>query len=256
MPAVKLTDTTTPNAAVTNPDDDTWRLSIPAGPAGQYRLAQLDDYSPLSRKRFPWQAPLTLSLQARASSETIPGTWGFGLWNDPFSLSLGFGGGIRRLPNLPQIAWFFFASEHNHLSLQDDLPANGPLAMTFSSTRLPPALLALTSPALPLLALPPAARLIRRLTSSLIRQDAVALSVSATEWHTYALTWKPNGVTFQVDGEIILETTMAPKPPLGLVLWLDNQYAAFPPNGRLGYGTLSVDSPRWIEIKTLKISTN
>ena len=58
---------------------EAYRLSIPAGPANKYRLAQLDDYTQNQRSRFPWRAPLRLSLSARTSSDSIPGTWGFGL---------------------------------------------------------------------------------------------------------------------------------------------------------------------------------
>src|SRR5512139_912562 len=61
-----------------------WRLEIPAGSAGHYRLAQLDDYSGRPRWKFPWRAPFRLALRARASASEIPGTWGFGLWNNPF----------------------------------------------------------------------------------------------------------------------------------------------------------------------------
>jgi hypothetical protein len=88
-----------------------YRLSIPSGKANQYRLAQLDDYTQLRRKEFPLRAPVSLSLSARTSSESIPGTWGFGLWNDPFGLSLGFGGTPWRLPALSNAAWFFGASQ-------------------------------------------------------------------------------------------------------------------------------------------------
>jgi len=119
----------TPEASVTPLKVGAWRLEFPPGPQGRYRLAQLDDYSHQSRKSFPWQPPVTLSLQARVSAPALPGTWGFGLWNDPFSLSLGFGG----------------------------------------------------------------------------------------------------------------------------VLWIDNQYAAFPPDGRLSYGTLASPESEWLEIRLLEI---
>ena len=69
------------------------RLSIPAGAAGEYRLAQLDDTQHLPRSEFRWQSPCILELRARVSAADLPGTWGFGLWNDPFSASLGVGGG-------------------------------------------------------------------------------------------------------------------------------------------------------------------
>ncbi len=94
-------------------------LSIPAGKADQYRLAQLDDYAQLRRGQFPLHAPRGLRLSARTSSGSIPGTWGFGFWNDPFGLSLGFGGNPFRLPVLPNAAWFFGASDENYLSFQD-----------------------------------------------------------------------------------------------------------------------------------------
>ena len=254
MSALKLSSSSTPSAHITQPNAETWRLQISAGQVGQYRLAQLDDYTKLSRTRFPWRPPVTLAFRARASAETIPGTWGVGLWNDPFSISFGFGGGVRRLPALPQAAWFFFASEHNYLSLQDALPAHGPLAAIFRSSRIPPALLALGAPALGLLAWSPAARLLRRLARPLIKQDAVVLSIAATEWHNYEMVWRRAGVEFRVEGETVLETQIAPQPPLGLVLWIDNQYAAFPPSGKLSFGSLATESTCWIEIKDLRIS--
>src|SRR5512142_1378154 len=78
-----------------------WRLEIPPGPAGRYRLAQIDDYGGLSRKLLPWQAPVKLRLRARASAADIPGTWGFGFWNDPFAMGIIKGVEMLRLPALP-----------------------------------------------------------------------------------------------------------------------------------------------------------
>ena len=82
----------TPGASALLTATGTWRLEIPAGPAGTYRVAQLDDYAHLPRLRFPWRSDteqvLRLSLEARLSAPELPGTWGFGWWNDPFSLVL------------------------------------------------------------------------------------------------------------------------------------------------------------------------
>ena len=102
-----------------------YRLSIPAGAADTYRLAQLDDYVRTRRSRFPLRHPIRLTLSARTSSEAIPGTWGFGLWNDPFGLSLGFGGNPFRLPTLPNAVWFFGASTESYL-----LPSDSPTGET------------------------------------------------------------------------------------------------------------------------------
>ncbi|HEY9819007.1 MAG TPA: hypothetical protein V6D20_24830, partial [Candidatus Obscuribacterales bacterium] len=52
-----------------------------------------------------------------------------------------------------------------------------------------------------------------------------------------------------VDGQTVLDTSVTPRGPLGLVLWIDNQYAAFPPDGRLKYGFSASPKPAWIELK-------
>ena len=228
-----------------------WRFLLPAGTANRYRLAQLDDYRDLARRRFQHQAPRRLSLRARASAVDIPGTWGFGLWNDPFSMGLLTGQGLLRLPALPNTAWFFFASPPNYLSLRDDLPAQGGLAATFQSPAWANALLPLGVLLLPLMALPPAARLLRRLGRQFVRQSAVKLPADPTQWHDYALQWKRDRASFQVDGSTILETEVAPCNRLGLVIWIDNQYLSFGPDGRLRYGLLANPEQNWIEISEL-----
>jgi len=229
-------------------------LQIPAGPAGRYRLAQLDDYTHLKRRDFPWYPPFTLTVRARASHTTFRGTWGFGLWNDPFGFSLGFGAG-QRLPTLPNAAWFFFASPPNYLSLRDDLPAQGNLAATFRSPRWPSIWLTLAMPLIPLYLLPPAARLLRRLGAHFIHQEAVQLPLDPTQWHEYSLEWQSNEVTFYVDGSQVLLTPISPQPPLGKVIWIDNQYAAFPPRGRPAFGTLPTHEPAWIEVEDTSLTS-
>jgi hypothetical protein len=299
-----------------SPTADGWRMEIPAGPRGGYRLAQLDDYGRavtyhymhLPRRAFYWNPPLTpreprgvaLSLRARASDSNLPGTWGFGLWNDPFGFAIGFGGTARRLPALPNTAWFFHASPENHLSLQEAqlrhlhpvrlhlrrckragsppgrdglpqvqasnplagrenaqgdgsrqvIPANGFFAGTFRSPRWSSLLLAPGLLALPLLALRPVSRLLRRLASQIVCQDAAAVRVDVTQWHEYTLSWLCEAARFEVDGKVILTTPLAPHGPLGLVIWIDNQYAAWRPDGSLGYGTLE-NPAAWLEISDL-----
>jgi len=249
---IELTSRHTPGANVSQ-TADSWRMDIPAGPRGGYRLAQLDDYMHLPRRAFPWDSPLTLSLRARLSASNLPGTWGFGLWNDPFGFAIGFGGTRRRLPALPNAAWFFHASLENYLSLLIDTPANGFFSGTFRSPRRPSPLLAPALLALPFLALRPASRLLRRLASRLVRQDGSAVSVDVTQWHEYSICWQIGAVLFFVDGAEILRTPLAPRGPLGLVLWIDNQYAAWRPDGRLGYGTLA-NPAAWLEFENIVAS--
>jgi hypothetical protein len=252
-----LRPTTTPGSKAVLEGAAIWRLELPSGPKGNYRLAQLDDYAALDRAGFAWQAPCSLSLEARTgTSAAIPGTWGFGLWNDPFSLSLGMEGGVRRFPALPNAAWFFFASPPNYLSFRDDLPAVGNLAMTFSSPRWPTVILAAAVPLLPLAAIPAFARILRRLARRFILQDSFPLSINPAEWHHFRIDWQSGGVTFLIDGVRVLQTNISPNGRLGVVIWIDNQYAALPPDGRLRYGTLENQERAWIEIKNFQATAS
>jgi hypothetical protein len=253
-------------------------LSIPSGKADNYRLAQLDDYATLTRREFPHRS-LTVSLSARTSSDSIPGTWGFGLWNDPFGLSLGYGGTPFRVPALPNAVWFFGASEENYLSFREPLrperstaqtkgvssnsasstgfaknaqpsdlrevPANGFLAHSFRSPKFH-TLLVLAG-----LALPFSRKMTRRLMSKVIAEDGIQLGIDPTDWHRYSLEWREKRVSFEVDDARVFESAVSPNPPLGTVIWIDNQYAAFTPEGRIGFGILENPEPAWLEVKDI-----
>ena len=251
--SIELESRSTPGASVQTLAPGHWRLSIPPGPAGRYRWAQLDDYLRLPRSALLWWPPVCLSLRARASHAALPGTWGFGFWNDPFNASLGLGGAARRLPALPNAAWFFYASPPNYLSLRDSLPAQGFLTATFASPAVPAPILALAALALPLLAWSPTAGLLRRLARRLVREDAARLALDPTAWHSYQLERGADSVRFSVDGAICFESAVAPRLRLGLVLWIDNQYAAFPPSARLRLGTLPNPEPAWLELAGVAI---
>jgi len=230
-----------------------WRLSIAAGPPGYYRLAQLDDYSGRTRGDFLWKPPVRLDLRARVSQPDLPGTWGFGFWNDPFNASMGLGGSSRRLPALPNAAWFFFASPANYLSLRDDRPAQGFLAATYSSPAVPAPLLGMLLVGLPLLGWSASARYLRRLARRSIHDDSCLVETDVAQWHTYGLAWHEDRVHFFVDGDECFATDVVPHPPLGLVLWIDNQYAALPPAGRLRFGTLANPRSAWLEMTSITV---
>ncbi|MCC6569376.1 MAG: hypothetical protein IT315_09075 [Anaerolineales bacterium] len=263
-----LTPHITPNARIDEIERG-WRLSIPAGNANAYRNAQLDDYSRLSRRRFPHRFPLRLSLLARTSSDSIPGTWGFGLWNDPFGMSLGFGGNPFRLPALPNAVWFFGASKENYLSFQNEprperseerklrraqskgaqreVVANGFMAQTFRSPIFNPLLI------LAGMAFPFSRKMTRRMLGSIIGEDGVAVGVDVAEWHRYSLRWEKKRVSLEVDNVEVFESAVSPNPPLGLVIWIDNQYASFTPDGKIGFGVLANPEPAFLEIRELEI---
>lgn len=265
---MKVTPRHSPGASVSATSNG-WRLEVPAGDASAFRLAQLDDYGGLPRRRYPARPPVTMSLRARASSDSIPGTWGFGFWNDPFGMSLGFGSERFRLPALPNAVWFFHASKENYLSFSDPStsgldtastiarpaqpsaqgkPGNGFLAQTFRSPTFDLRLL------LTALLFPFSRRAARRQLSQVIREDGVRLQADPTGWHLYRLEWSPKRVVCEVDNVRVLETSVSPRPPLGLVIWIDNQFAAFTPQGKIGSGVLPSLEPAWLEITDLKIN--
>jgi hypothetical protein len=241
------------DARVLNLAEGNWHLEIPANSKRGYRLAQLDDHGSLQRRNFPWKPPLTLSLQARLSSQEIPGTWGFGFWNDPFSFLLSFSKVVPRFPTLPDAAWFFHASPHNYLSFRDDLPANGFLAASFSSLKVPWILLVFASPTIALALTSQTAQVPRKLLRRAVQQDASLIHTDVTRWHEYSMEWDIGHVKFFLDGESIMQTDITPRGPLSLVIWIDNQYAALPPNFRLRYGTLPNPKPAWMEIRGFSI---
>ena len=271
MPYTKLTPRFTPDARVEEISrGSAYRLSIHAGAAQKYRLAQIDNYTKNRRSRFPLRFPLSLRLSARVSSDSIPGTWGFGLWNDPFGLSLGFGGNPFRLPALPNALWLFGASEESYLSFKEPLrtkqrhaiAANGFIAQTFRAPKFH-LLLILVG-----LAFPFSRKLTRRMLGKVIDEDGLQLSdhevqqqaigvqsqgVDPTQWHRYRLEWRDRRVRFEVDDIQVFESSVSPRPPLGLVIWLDNQYAAFTPEGKIGFGVLENPGPAWLEIKELEV---
>jgi hypothetical protein len=259
-------------------DSGHYRLSVSSGKGDRYRLAQLDDYAKKPRGKFPHRAPVSLSLSARASSDSIPGTWGFGFWNYPFGMSLPFQGTGLRLPALPNAVWFFGASEENYLSFKSNLrpersgaqskgevPANGFIAQSFRSPGFHPLLIPAG------LALPFSRKTTRRLMNRVIGEDGIQVwsptgrrqtqerdpglhKADPTQWHRYRLDWRKEGVAFEVDGTLVFESQVTPKPPLGLVIWVDNQYAAFTPEGKIGFGVLENPEPVWVEVKEIAVS--
>jgi hypothetical protein len=87
-----------------------------------------------------------------------------------------------------------------------------------------------------------------------------ALSISEAEvpaemtgWHTYTVEWGVKHALFQVDGKVLLDCQTPPRGPLGLVIWLDNQYLVATPWGRLRYGLLATPGEQWLEVEWVEL---
>jgi hypothetical protein len=240
---------------VTGSIDKGYHLGLPVLPAKKYGLAQVDDYTHFARRKFSHQPLLRIQLEARVSGNALPGTWGFGLWNDPFSFSIGGGGMVRALPVMPNAAWFFYGSQENCLSLRDDQPSSGFHAKTFCSPRLPAILSLLAVPGLPFLFWPAAVRLLRRMARRLIKEAAVPIEVRVDSWHVYELIWQADQVIFSINQKTLLDTNVSPQGRLGLVIWIDNQYFRLDPDGKVGFGFLDVPVEQWLEIRGLSVTS-
>ncbi len=215
----------------------------------RYCNAQLDDYAGLPRSRFPNRPPLRLTVRARFShpAGVLSGTAGFGFWNDPFLMT------DLRLPALPRALWFFYAGPPSDMRLAAATPGWGWKAASLDM--LQPGAVA----ALPLAALAAPAmlssRLYYRLWPFFERRFAIAetlLTASLTDWHEYVLDWQTQQATFGVDGRTVL-VAPAPSGPLGLVIWIDNQYLAVHPSGWLRHGLVAKNATQWLEIDDLSL---
>ena len=94
----------------------------------------------------------------------------------------------------------------------------------------------------------------RRKLRPRIQEDAGAVTTDARDWHIYQIEWNETSTAFTVDGRIILTTRLAPQPPLGLIIWIDNQFAAFDPQGRIAWGVEDCPTESWLEIADLTVN--
>ena len=226
------------------------RLYNVAADSRAYTNAQLDDYQGLARRDFLWRPPLRLSLRARFShpAAALSGTAGFGFWNDPF-LMTGW-----RWPALPRALWFFFASSPSDMALAYDMPGWGWKAAVIDATRLAGLR---WLPLAPVLA--PAMRsraIYRRLWPHVQRDLGIAearVAGEITVWRRYEIVWGDRGTDFFVDGQPVLQGAPSPRGPLGLVIWIDNQYLIVHPTGRLEHGILPLPHTQWLEIDAVAL---
>jgi hypothetical protein len=62
----------------------------------------------------------------------------------------------------------------------------------------------------------------------------------------------PQRTCFSIDGGPVFEAPLSPRSRLGLVIWIDNQYAALPPDGSLRFGALPASEPAWLEVREVQ----
>jgi hypothetical protein len=236
----------TPGGGRVERDGPVQRLAV--GPVVRgYADAQLDDYAGLRRGRFRWCAPARLRVRARLSAGAR-GTAGFGFWNNPFGPQAGW-------PALPDAVWFFYASPPNAMELVPGVPGDGWKAAVVHAAR--PGAPAWGLPVVAALAwarltgrTARAGRWLQRLTGA---HEAV-LAADPADWHAYEIDWGRDAAVFCVDGAEVLRAPGPPRGPLGLVIWIDNQYAVVTPRGVLGGGIVALESEQWLELEELTVA--
>src|SRR5258707_7901707 len=252
---------TCPGGGTLETAESALRLVLPSAEPGRYSYAQIDDYSGLRLRRFPWRPPLRMEVRARASHPVLPadgtatdapqralqGTAGFGFWNYPLTAA----GGI---PRLPDAVWFFAASPPSNMALVPGSPGNGGKAQVVHAHR--PGALLVGLPAAGAVGWArltgreaAAARWIQRLTGT----QEVVLGAELTEWHEYALEWRGGGGGLLGGGAPAVAAPAPPPGPLGFVAWIDNQYAVATPRGALRFGTLA-SGREWLALDWLRIT--
>jgi hypothetical protein len=233
------------------------RLVVRQGEHSLYSNAQIDDYAGRPRSQFLHTPPLVLTLRARFShgpatrdAPGLRGTAGFGFWNDPFMMT------DPRPPALPRALWFFYASPPSDMKLDLATPGWGWKAATIDALRPSAIGPALAAPLLvPLMNFP---WVYRRAWPAIQRRLRIAeslVSAGMTGWHTYGIEWGTGPTQgrcrFLVDSALVLDAP-APRGPLGLVIWCDNQYMVVQPWGRLAHGVLETGE-QWLEVEDIDV---
>lgn len=212
-----------------------------------YTNAQIDDYQYSRRHNFSWRPPLTFSIRARFS-EQVTGTAGFGFWNDPFMMT------GARWPTLPRAIWFFYSAPPSNMALAQGIRGWGWKAATIDAWRWSFLALAPVAPiALPLMRLRLLYRLLWPIAQRAIHVSEAHITAPMTDWHVYTLVWSVKQARFLVDDTLILSCTTPPSGPLGLVIWLDNQYMEITPQGRFRHGLVSKEARQWMIVDWLQI---
>jgi hypothetical protein len=209
-----------------------------------YSNAQLYDYANRPRAALPCTPPVRMTIRARFShsADELRGTAGFGFWNQPIMPG-------QKLPRLPRNVWFFFGSRPSNMAFAYGVPGFGWKAATLDTTRLPFLMLAPTAPlGVLLMRVPLLYKLLYPTAQWAIGAREMPVQVDMRDWHTYRIEWMPDLVNFYIGDVLLLRTQSAPRGPLGLVIWMDNQYAVVTPQGQLGFGLLPIEQTQWLEV--------
>jgi Glycosyl hydrolases family 16 len=236
--------------------DGVVRLTRGEQDGSHYCNAQLDDYS--DDDVMNWRPPIRMTVRARFShaAKELRGTAGFGFWNDPLTMTK-TEATRSWLPRfrLPQAAWFFFAALPSSLPWKRGVPGMGWKAATLdASSWLAKILLPFAPVAMGLCHWRWAYARLWPIAERVLKIDERELSAAMDTWHEYRMEWEEDRVRYSVDGEVIHTARSAPRGPLGLVVWIDNQYMVATPQGMIRHGVVSAGT-QWLELAALEVTS-
>ena len=232
-----------------------WRLLVSA--SSGYSDAQLDDTQGRARRALPHRPPLKLLVEARASASSPPGTLGFGFWNDPFPAFAGETGARRLLPAMPQALWYFYSSPPSELPFAAGGAGTGWRAASLRSPVWPgAAVAALGAAAFAAMLFRPLRRTLIPLGWRAVEGAQSAPIAGLDSWRRYEIDWSVERARFSVDDRTVLEAVDPPTEALGLVIWIDNQWAALSVGAGLRFGIVPHAPGASLEIRQLSLNGN
>jgi hypothetical protein len=136
----------------------------------------------------------------------------------------------------------------------EGVSGSGWKAQALSFHRLPPLLLApIAAGGALLAAIPLTRRWAFRQARRFYRAEERLLEIDPSAWHAYEIEWTDVMIRFFVDRMEVLSSANPPHPPLGLVLWIDNQYAVASPEKGFGFGVLPIEREQTLELEDARI---
>jgi hypothetical protein len=160
------------------------------------------------------------------------------------------------MPALPRAIWFFYAAPPSNMKLDLNTPGWGWKAATIDAARWPFLALAPTAPvAMPLMHIRSIYRRLWPIGQRAIGVCEQALATSMDDWHVYTIDWGRNVARFFVDGTPIFTCETPPRGPLGLVIWIDNQFMRVTPWGDFGYGVIDRPGRQSLWVDWLSVET-
>ncbi|NJL92789.1 MAG: hypothetical protein HC915_03225 [Anaerolineae bacterium] len=88
-----------------------------------------------------------------------------------------------------------------------------------------------------------------------IGASEAAVRIDIRQRHRYQLDWLPERVVFSVDDHVVHTSPYSPAARLGLVIWIDNQFAIATPQGRFGWGLVEAAEAQWMDLFAVSVTS-